>query len=353
MAKCIRKAYRSLSGQMVRVRGEVYNRRMIGEFDLDNQLQDLVDRIVANYASDPRTRHIDRGYLPSHSEIVEIIEMLLEVSYPGYFGRQNLSTKNVRYHVGDLLPRLAQKLYLQMFRSLCHANEVNGNYDPNGPTGQALPFDAKARELTLAFLERIPSSRDVLAYDVQAAYDGDPASANTDEVILAYPGLLAITVYRYAHELYEMQMPVLPRTMSEWAHKETGIDIHPGAKVGRSFFIDHGTGVVIGETTEIGDNVKIYQGVTLGALSFLKDERGRMVRGYKRHPTVRNNVTIYANAIILGGDTILGEGCTIGGSTFLTSSVPAGCTVTTSPPELTVRPPKQRLVAGPGLDFDI
>jgi len=325
----------------------------LGEFDIDEKLPGLVTRIVANYLGDPRTRHIGRGYLPNRSEIVRIIELLLEVSYPGYFGRQDLSEKNVFYHVGELLPRLGQALYMQIFRSLCHQNEIEGNYDPNGPADQALPLDARARELTEQFLERITDVRNRLAFDVQAAYDGDPASMNTDEVILAYPGVLAISVYRYAHELYLMNVPLMPRTMTEWAHQRTGIDIHPGAKIGRSFFIDHGTGVVIGETTEIGDNVKIYQGVTLGALSFLKDERGRMVRGYKRHPTVRDNVTIYANAIILGGDTILGEGCTIGGSTFLTSSVPAGCTITSTAPELRVRPPRTAPFAEPAADFNI
>src|SRR5205807_4067877 len=157
------------------------------------------------------------------------------------------------------------------------------------------------------FLEKIPQIRATLADDVDAAYDGDPAATNTDEVIIGYPGLLAITVYRYAHVLNQMQVPLIPRTMMEWIHGETGIDIHPGATIGRRFFIDHGTAVVIGETTEIGDNVKIYQGVTLGALSFVKDERGRMVRGYKRHPTVKDNVTLYANAIVLGGDTVLNE----------------------------------------------
>lgn len=326
---------------------------MLGEFDIDDKLPALVDRIVESYMADPRTRHIDRGYLPAASEIVRIIEMLLEISYPGYFGRQNLSGKNVRYHVGDLIPRLGQALYLQIFRSFCHQNEIDGNYDPTGSDLQALPIDVKAREYAQKILQKIPDVRAMLALDVQAAYDGDPASANTDEVILAYPGLLAVTVYRYAHELYAMEVPLMSRTMSEWAHQRTGIDIHPGAKIGRSFFIDHGTGVVIGETTEIGDHVKVYQGVTLGALSFLKDERGRMVRGYKRHPTVRDNVTIYANAIILGGETILGEGCTIGGSTFLTTSVPPGCTVTTSAPELKVRPPKHASAPAQALDFCI
>ena len=329
---------------------------MIGEYDLDERLSGLIDRIVASYEAEPRTRHIGRGYLPAKAEVTRIIDLLFEISYPGYFGRQNLSFKNVHYHVGELLPRLAQTLYMQIFLSLCHRNEVSGNYDPTGPSDQALPFDQQARELAEAFLQKIPDMRDRLALDVEAAYEGDPAADNYDEVIFAYPGLLAITVHRYAHELYNMEIPLIPRAMSEWSHLKTGIDIHPGARIGQRFFIDHGTGVVIGETTDIGDNVKIYQSVTLGALSFLKDERGGMVRGYKRHPTVRDNVTIYANATVLGGDTVLGEGCTIGGSTFITSSVPAGCTVISTPPELRVRPPRNRKnndTQGPAHDFSI
>ena len=326
---------------------------VIGQFDIDDRLQGLVGRIVDSYTADARTRHIDRGYLPARHDVVDMIDLLMEISYPGYFGRQNLTSNNVRYHVGDLLPRLAQSVYERVFRALCHQAETNGEQNGAGAAARIRPFDAKARELTTAFLERIPAVREMLALDVQAAYDGDPASCNTDEVILAYPCILAISVYRYAHELWRMDVPLVPRVMSEWAHQTTGIDIHPGANIGRSFFIDHGTGVVIGETTEIGDHVKVYQGVTLGALSFLKDERGRMVRGYKRHPTVRDNVTIYANAIILGGETILGEGCTIGGSTFLTSSVPAGCTVVTSAPELKVRPPSMKSLAPSGAEFSI
>lgn len=326
---------------------------MASEFTLDSHLHGLVNRIVTSYKADDRTRHIDRGYLPSRAEIVGVIDSLLEISFPGYFGRLNLTENNVRFHVGDLLPRLGRRLYTQIFHAVCHHNETQGEYAPNGPAEQAVPFGATANELAIAFLERIPDVRGMLALDVQAAYDGDPASANSDEIIIAYPVILAITVFRYAHELHRMGVPLIPRAMTEWAHQKTGIDIHPGATIGKSFFIDHGTGVVIGETTEIGDNVKIYQGVTLGALSFLKDERGRMVKGYKRHPTVRDNVTIYANAIILGGDTILGEGCTIGGSTFVTSSVPANCTITTTPPELSVRPPKSMLPTGHAQDFSI
>ncbi|HSW44790.1 MAG TPA: serine acetyltransferase, partial [Phycisphaerae bacterium] len=183
----------------------------------------------------------------------------------------------------------------------------------------------------------IPAVRDLLAGDVQAAYDGDPASVNTDEVILAYPGLLAVTVYRFAHELHVRGVPLIPRVMTEWAHTLTGTDIHPGAKIGRNFFIDHSTGVVIGETTEIGNSVKLYQGVTLGAMSFAKDERGQLIRGHKRHPTVKDNVTIYANATILGGETVLGEGSVIGGSVFLTGSVPPYAIVSVKSPELKIR----------------
>jgi serine O-acetyltransferase len=204
-----------------------------------------------------------------------------------------------------------------------------------GATGGSI--SGRAREVTLKFLERLPAIRAMLAGDVQAGYDGDPAALNTDEVILAYPGVLAVTVYRLAHELHVLSVPLLPRMMTEWSHATTGIDIHPGAKIGRSLFIDHGTGVVIGETAEIGDHVKIYQGVTLGALSIPRDERGRVIRSTKRHPTVKDNVTVYANAIVLGGETVLEENSVIGGSVFLTSSVPAGSTVTINPPELRVR----------------
>ncbi len=194
-----------------------------------------------------------------------------------------------------------------------------------------------SRVKTMKFLQRIPHLREMLAGDVQAAYDGDPAAINTDEVLLAYPGMLAITVYRVAHELWKLEVPLIPRIMTEHAHGWTGIDIHPGAQIGKNFFIDHGTGVVIGETTQIGENVKIYQGVTLGALSFPKDERGRLIRGTKRHPTIENDVTIYANATILGGTTVIGQGSTIGGNVFITSSVPPGCMVSLKSPELKFR----------------
>lgn len=312
---------------------------MSGTFQMGEQLTPLVDKIVASYNADERTRHLDRQFLPSRREVVDIIHLLLELAYPGYYGRQNLNQHNVRFHVGELLPKLSEKLFQQIHQSLCHESESAGMAD-------SPPCDKKARRIVMDFLDRIPAIREVLAGDVQAAYDGDPAASNTDEVIMAYPGVLAVSVFRFAHELHAMSVPLIPRIMTEWAHTMTGVDIHPGARIGRNFFIDHATGVVIGETADIGDNVKIYQGVTLGALSFPKDERGRLIRGYKRHPTVEDNVTIYANAIILGGDTVLGKGSVVGGSVFLTTGTPPDATVSIKAPELKVHKRRKRGEAG-------
>ncbi len=320
---------------------------MTTRFQFGEQLAGLVEKIVASYNADERTRHIERVYLPNRNSVVRVIQLLLELVYPGYYGRQNLTQHNVKYHVGELLPKIGELLYEQINQALCYQEEIDGRTSPDRP-----PCDKKARRMTLDFLERIPQLRDVLAGDVQAAYDGDPAAVNTDEVILAYPGVLAVTVYRFAHELYQMEVPLIPRIMTEWAHTQTGVDIHPGAKIGRNFFIDHATGVVIGETTEIGENVKLYQGVTLGALSFPKDERGRLIRGYKRHPSVADNVTIYANAIVLGGETRLGENSVIGGSVFLTTTVPPDATVSIKPPELKVHK-RRRSESGMHDDFQI
>ena len=303
---------------------------------LGEALPRLVARIVQSYNSDPRTQHIDREFLPSRKVIIEICDLLLELTYPGYIGRRGLTRHNISFHVGELLPRLWELLAAEITQCLCHERETAET--PADTT--CAECRTQAADLAGRFVARIPDVRAVLADDVQAAYDGDPAATGTAEVILAYPAILAITIFRYAHELYAMNVPLIPRIMTEHAHYLTGIDIHPGARVGRCFFIDHGTGVVIGETTDIGDHVKIYQGVTLGALSFPKDERGRLIRGYKRHPTVGHRVTIYAGATVLGGETRLGEGCIIGGSVFLTRSVEPGHQVSLSPPELRVRPPR-------------
>ncbi|MCA9056721.1 MAG: serine acetyltransferase, partial [Planctomycetaceae bacterium] len=198
-------------------------------------------------------------------------------------------------------------------------------------------FEAKGQAMAIALLERIPDLRRILATDVQAAYDGDPACQTTDEVVFCYPGIEAITVYRIAHELVRLDVPFIPRMMSEWAHKETGIDIHPGATIGNYFFIDHGTGVVVGETCEIGDHVKLYQGVTLGALSFKTDDDGTLIRGQKRHPTIEDGVVVYANATILGGRTVIGHDSVIGSSVWITKSVSPRTTVVLEQPSLRVR----------------
>ncbi|MFQ5409114.1 MAG: serine O-acetyltransferase EpsC [Anaerolineales bacterium] len=306
---------------------------MTDDFIIGAKLGDLVTRIVESYRTDARTQHIGKLYLPSRLDIIRTTDSLLELLYPGLIGRQHLTEHNVAFHVGDLLPRISETLCNQILLCLCYAREQQ---EPNRRDDEAC--SAKAREVTLAFLEGIPAIRATLAGDVQASFDGDPAAQDFDEVVLSYPGLLAISVHRMAHAFYEFKVPLMPRIMAEWAHNKTGIDIHPGARIGRNFFIDHGTGVVIGETTDIGDNVKIYQGVTLGALSFPKDDRGRIIRETKRHPTVGDNVTIYANAIILGGETVIGDNSVIGGSVFVTSSVPPDSVVTFKPPELRLKP---------------
>jgi len=293
------------------------------------ELDRLVEGLLDSYRRDPRGQHVNRRYLPSRDEIIEIGELLLELFYPGYYGRQDLTGENLAFHVGNLLSTLREKLRRQVETCLCFAREMAGN--------AAGDCDEAARRATSVFLERLPAIRDALVLDVQAAYDGDPAAQSLDEVILAYPGFLAVTVHRVAHELHVLGEPLMPRILSEWAQTRTGADIHPGATIGESFFIDHATGVVIGETTEIGARVKLYQGVTLGAMSHPRDERGRVVRGTKRHPTVGDDVTLYANAIVLGGETVVGAEAIVGGSVFLTRSVPPGSRVAMKPPELAAR----------------
>ncbi len=299
----------------------------------DPELKGLVDALLHTYRHDTRGHHINRQFLPSRDEILEIVQLLLQLLYPGYFGRQGLTDENVEYHVGVVVSGLRDKLMRQVEQCLCH--------EARSTTEASSACAPHARELVSRFLTRLPELRTTLLDDVQAAFDGDPAATNLDEVILAYPGLLAVTVYRIAHELCTMGVPLMPRIMTEWAHATTGADIHPGAHIGRSFFIDHATGVVIGETSRIGARVKLYQGVTLGALSHPRDEQGRVIRDTKRHPTVEDDVTIYANATVLGGETTLGQGSVVGGSVFLTDSVPSGSRVAIKAPELRVMVPDE------------
>jgi serine O-acetyltransferase len=292
-------------------------------------IERVVSGMIASYRRDRRAQHVNRRFLPSRDEILEVVRLLLQLFYPGYVGRQDLTDENLEYHVGTLLSTVREKVQRQIETCLAFAAESEERSE--GACG------GEARRITQAFLEGLPAIRGALIDDVQAAYDGDPAASSLDEVILAYPGLLAITVHRIAHELHVMGVPLMPRIMSEWAHSKSGTDIHPGATIGRSFFIDHATGVVVGETTTIGANVKLYQGVTLGALSIPKDARGRVIRDTKRHPTVEDNVTIYANATVLGGETVVGADSIVGGSVFVTTSVPPSSRVALRPPEMTVR----------------
>lgn len=298
-------------------------------------LPDLTARIVESHRSGPKTSHLGHCPLPSLGSVVDIVEDLKEVIFPGYRRRQNLHLANVVYHLGDLVDKLHDALSQQIARAIRHEHDLRNNVSCGA--GSNVDFEALGQEKAVAFLEQLPHVRELLAADVQAAYDGDPAATSLDEIIFCYPGLEAITIQRLAHELYRLQVPIIPRMMTEWAHSRTGIDIHPGANIGPSFFIDHGTGVVIGETTDIAASVKLYQGVTLGALSFPKDEEGNIIRGKKRHPTIEEGVVIYANATILGGDTVIGANSAIGASVSLTKSVPPNTLVTVEKPNLRFR----------------
>ena len=304
-------------------------------------LDELVHRIVESYLVDKRTQHLDSNFLPSRSRTIQAIELLRQLIFPGFFDAQRLTSKHIHYHAGELLGRVRDLLYEQI-RQAIRYDEARQNGKAKGDACDTC--DAQAEHVTMKFLDRIPHLRRMIALDVQAAFDGDPAAASTDETIFCYPGIDATFIHRIAHEFYNLKIPLLPRIISEYAHNETGIDIHPGATIGESFFIDHGTGVVIGETTHIGNRVKIYQGVTLGAKS---TRGGQAYKGLKRHPTVEDDVTIYGGAIILGGDVVIGQGSTIGGSVFLTQSVPPGHLVTMKQPELTINPDKraQRMMA--------
>ena len=310
---------------------------MASDFRLKEQLPELTDRIVQTYSDIGTINYLGHSPLPNYDEVVSAIEDLKDVIYPGYRRREGLHLGNITYHVGDLMDGLHDKLTRQIARALHHEDRVNTvPSDPNtvdDPTN----YEAKGQAMAIAFLKGVPELRSLLATDVQAAYDGDPACKNLDEVIFCYPGLEAVTVYRLAHELYRLGVPFIPRMFTEWAHQKTGIDIHPGATIGTHFFIDHGTGVVVGETCEIANHVKLYQGVTLGAISFDTDADGNVVRGVKRHPTLEERVVIYANATVLGGRTVLGHDAVIGSSVWLTCSVEPHTTVLLEKPALRMR----------------
>lgn len=293
---------------------------------------ELVQAIIASYEAEPKTRHIDESPLPNRDAVIELVKLIRELLFPGYFGKQNLTRESLEVHVTALAAQVQEKLGEQIRKAITHQAARRGELCPS--------CDATADAITQEFLGNIPNLRTILATDVQAAFDGDPAAKDTDEIIFSYPGLFAISVNRIAHELFKQNVPLIPRIMTEYAHSLTGIDIHPGATIGKFFFIDHGTGVVVGETTTIGDRVKLYQGVTLGALS---TRGGQSLRGHKRHPTLEDDVTVYSGASILGGETVIGKGATINGNVFITQSVPPHTRVSMKNPELQYRnrPPRE------------
>lgn len=257
--------------------------------------------------------------LPSRDVVFSIVEELRAVMFPGYSGFSDLNFKSVKYHIGAIIDRIQYPLQEQIRRGLCFACTEK--------ECSCAPDDSKALSITRAFLHKLPKVQHMLANDVQAAFDGDPAAQVKDEIIFCYPAVTAITNYRLAHELHLLGVPLIPRMITEHAHSLTGIDIHPSAEIGECFFIDHGTGVVIGETCVIGNSVRLYQGVTLGAKSFKSDDEGNLEKGYPRHPIVEDDVVIYANATILGRITI-GRGSSIGGNVWLVDSVPPNSRIT-------------------------
>ena len=286
---------------------------------IEAQIEGVVDGILSDYQGGRDIDKIDLFRHPDKEVITDMIQKLLRIVYPGYYRDKSYRIYNVKHNLSMLI----EDVMFNLNRQLVLVYQASGMAQPEA--------EEKAQAVSLEFFKAIPAVRALVQTDVQAAYDGDPAATSKDEVIFCYPGVFAITVYRLAHVLYELKVPMLPRIMTEHAHSVTGIDIHPGARIGKNFFIDHGTGIVIGETTVIGENVKIYQGVTLGGLT---TRGGQSLRGKKRHPTIEDNVTIYAGASVLGGETVIGRDSIIGSNAFITKSIPPCTTVSIKNQEL-------------------
>ena len=291
----------------------------------NKRIEELVKQIADTYKGDSGINFIDVSNLPVRDKILDVIDFLTELLFPGYTGKRKVTKSNIDFIVIDILYHVYTELSEQIERAYRYRCRMD-NCD-------TCDCRTLAEDATLHLLSQLPCIREFLKGDIGAAFDGDPAAQSYEEIVVSYPCVMAIATYRIAHELYLKDVPLIPRIMTEWAHEKTGIDINPGAQIGKNFFIDHGTGVVIGETTIIGDNVKIYQGATLGAMSFPKDERGRIIKGHKRHPTIEDNATIYAEATILG-DVTIGKGATIGGNVWVKESIPADVTVTMANAEL-------------------
>ncbi len=291
-------------------------------------LPDIAEKIIRSCDDAGCYTHIDYDPIPSKDSVVAIINKAREILFPGFFSKDRIDPVNLKYSMGQTVSVLFDMVSEQISNCIRH--------DCFRYSQECSDCAERGNKIALDFLESIPAVRRVLATDVKAAYEGDPAAKSFDEIIFSYPGLFAIMVYRLANDLFKNGVPLLPRIMTEYAHNLTGIDIHPGAEIGESFVIDHGTGVVIGETSVIGNNVRIYQGVTLGALSLPKDA-GELLRGKKRHPTIEDEVIIYSGATILGGDTVIGARSVIGGNVWITESVPPDTTVIMETPRLTYK----------------
>ena len=293
----------------------IEGQRLIGTTD---RLGEIHSRLLETYEIHGGINHVDGTNLPSSAEVIDIIRKLMYILFPGFFGGERVHGGNLKNWTGYILDSIFHRLKRQIARSVCFS--WGGDDHEN--------HACEAEKITLEVLEKIPKIRELLKKDVQAAFSGDPAANSHEEVITSYPSIQAIALYRIAHELYVRDVPLIPRMITEYAHKQTGIDIHPGATIGEHFFIDHGTGVVIGETCTIGNNVKIYHLVTLGALSFKKDDGGRLIKGLKRHPTIEDEVILYAGCTILGGHTVIGKGSVIGGNVWVTESLGPNTVIT-------------------------
>ncbi len=295
---------------------------------MDCEQQNIVDSLVESYQEIGGINRIDSANLPSKRTIVSTCERLLQLLFPGYHDEEPIPAEELEMITGERIATLVESLEVEVAKTLRLRDDESGESHPG--------LLQQARDLVCQFLNDLPELRRLLQTDVEAAYEGDPAAKNFDEIILAYPCIEAIAIQRCAHCLYQLDVPLIPRIMTEWAHSLTGIDIHPGATIGSHFFIDHGTGVVIGETCTIGNHVKLYHGVTLGARNFPKDEDGRIVKGNKRHPDVNDHVVIYPHATVLGGKTVIGVESTIGANVFLRESVSEHSFVTTVGEELNI-----------------
>ena len=292
---------------------------------INAQFDELVSKISSNYEAEEIFVTKPFGHFPNRDAIISIIKDVRSLVFPGYYAGEALKGVGAENYVAEQIMRIRNALRTQVHEAFLFRD---------GTTLPAQDIEANTDAVVDAFMAELPHVQELLFKDVQAAFDGDPAAQSKQEIILAYPGLFAIFVYRIAHILYDRKVPLIPRLMTEYAHSKTGVDIHAGATIGEYFFIDHATGVVIGETTTIGSHVKIYQGVTLGALSTRK---GQQLAGVKRHPTIEDDVTIYSNASVLGGQTVVGKGAIIAGSAFVTESVPAYARVSLKNQEVVVR----------------